>query len=122
MRDDVAALGAAATVAEPLAAYVAFDNVFGLVQAAVAAGMRGYFLGIRIEEIVVLERLFEVQLNSFAGCSGRMRHMQLPAIPSNFQNQNYFHLKRTHLQLRPHHQAGPAQHAPTRSAATLRPP
>ena len=67
MRDDVAALGAAATVAEPLAAYVAFDNVFGLVQAAVAAGMRGYFLRIRIEEIVVLERLFEVQLNSFAG-------------------------------------------------------
>ena len=68
MRDDVAALGAAAAVAEPLVANVALDHVFGLVQAAIAAGVRGHFLGVG-EEVVVFERLFEVQLHSLAGCT-----------------------------------------------------
>jgi hypothetical protein len=67
VRDNVAALCAASAVAKPLVAYVALHHVFRLVQAAVAARVRRHFLGIG-KEVVVLERLLEVQLNSFAGC------------------------------------------------------
>ncbi len=66
----MAALCAASAVAEPLVAYVTLHHVLRLVQAAVAARVRGHFLGIG-KEVVVLERLLEVQLHSFAGCVPR---------------------------------------------------
>ena len=66
--DDVATLGPAAAVAEPFAAYVTLDHIFSLVQTTVAARMCGNFLGVG-KEVIVLERLLEVQFHSFAGCN-----------------------------------------------------
>ena len=96
MRDDVAALGAAAAVAEPLVAYVALDHVFGLVQSAIAAGVRGYFLGVG-EEVVVLERLFEIKFNSLAPCSKREAITTKPNQIHLFQEPKIHTPKPTHL-------------------------
>ena len=71
MRDYVAALGAASAVTKPLIANVALDYVFRFVEAAVAARVHGHFFGVG-EEIVILERLLEVQFNCLAGCSKRV--------------------------------------------------
>ena len=71
MCDDVAALGAAAAVAEPLVAYVALHHVLWLVQAAVAARVCGHLLGV-LKEVVVFKRLLEVKLNSLTGCRKRV--------------------------------------------------
>ncbi len=71
MCDDVAALCAAAAVAEPLVAYVALHHVFRLVQAAVAARVRGDLLGV-LKEVVVFKRFLEVQLNGLTGCTKRV--------------------------------------------------